>query len=577
EWWNGLGPNTKNLIVTIVGGVAVVIICGLWVWFRNSLIASRCKRAKAPPRDEVTDKETHGASAPSSLIPRPPLVGFVPRHDADGRKLVELLKTELAAGRHQLVTLSGLGGVGKTIVAAEAARVLHNAYSRRLVWSDVAARAGYTLSTLLDDIATQLDRADLRTRAPEAKETEVRALVADSPCLIVVDNYETIAVAQQPPIQAWFQRARCAVLFTSRQKIDKTLNIVLSAMRHKEVEELLTRLIKQTQDRQLFSAKVRQRIYETAEANPFLIEWLVAQIAQAREPRTVLAELAQGEGDAAARVFDRSFNLPEVGDDGRAALLALSLFVPSASRRALAEVAGFGDDERRLSAAVKNLRALWLIKGLNENSRFTVEGVTRGLAGARLAKDPRAAEFRQRYVTYFTDYAEAHTEPTREAYDARQAELDNLLRAVDVAAATEDWPCLHRLVNALAVPPDGMLILCGYWNQTLRLEELELTAARASRWEEVIAVWAHDAATMYQRRGELTEVRRLYEESLEIRQKLGDQRGIANSLHQLGLLAEAEGDKAEAARLLREALDIFERLKAPYAEIARRNLARVEG
>ncbi len=90
---------------------------------------------------------------------------------------------------------------------------------------------------------------------------------------------------------------------------------------------------------------MRQHIYETAEANPFLMEWVVAQIGAAQEPDTVFEELAEGEGDAAQRVFDRSFNLPQLGEDGRAALLALSLFVPSASREALAEVAGFGDDQ----------------------------------------------------------------------------------------------------------------------------------------------------------------------------------------------------------------------------------------
>ena len=54
----------------------------------------------------------------------------------------------------------------------------------------------------------------------------------------------------------------------------------------------------------------------------------------------VLNELSHGEGDAAYRVFNQSFNLPQLNNGGRAALLALSLFTPSASRPALAEVAG---------------------------------------------------------------------------------------------------------------------------------------------------------------------------------------------------------------------------------------------
>lgn len=80
-----------------------------------------------------------------------------------------------------------------------------------------------------------------------------------------------------------------------------------------------------------------------------------------------------------------------------------------------------------------------------------------------------------------------------------------------------------------------------------------------------------------QSQGKIEEARRLYDESLEIEKQLGNQNGIAITLHQLGMIAEIEGDKVEAARLFREALTIFERLKSPNAEIARRSLERVEG
>ena len=78
-----------------------------------------------------------------------------------------------------------------------------------------------------------------------------------------------------------------------------------------------------------------------------------------------------------------------------------------------------------------------------------------------------------------------------------------------------------------------------------------------------------------QDQGEIEEARRLYSESLDINRKLGNQSGIATSLHQLGRVIEAEGNKVEAARLFQEALNIFERLGSPYAKIASRNLERV--
>ena len=518
----------------------------------TELVSSRSARSTSPT-------ETPKVSTPS-LIPRPPIIGFVARREANGRDIVERLQEELAPPKTQLVTLSGPGGVGKTTLAAQAARVLKETFAGRVVWSRVEGRADFALSTLLDDIATQLGRADLRTLAPELKEAQVHALIADPPTLVVLDNYETIPPVEQKRIEAWLTLAQCSALMTSRQRIGSTLNITIAAMSRDEAREFLEKLTAQAQDPQLFSTEVRQRIYDTAEANPFVMQWVVGQIDAAQEPQTVLEELAHGEGDAAQRVFDRSFNLPQLGDDGRATLLALSLFAPSADRPALAEVAGFGDDMKRVNEAVKNLHALWLIKGIDGHRRFTIEGLTRTLAGARLSKDERANEFRQRFVAYFLHYAQAHPQPTPEDYAALEAEKDNLLYAIDVAFNLRDWESVQQLTYILAAPVTGVLSVHGYWDEAIRRGEQGLKAARNISSEARVALFAHNIAIIHQKRGELIEARRLYDESLEIRRSLGDQSGIAISLHQLGRLAQDQGELAEARRLYDESLEIKRRL-----------------
>ncbi len=125
----------------------------------------------------------------------------------------------------------------------------------------------------------------------------------------------------------------------------------------------------------------------------------------AGETFEVLDELAQGEGDADHRVFDRSFNLPQLNNGGRATLLALSLFVPSASRSALAEVAGLDEKNKKFKEATKQLAALWLIRSTEDSTRLTVEGLTRDLAKARLGSDHRSAAIRQRFITRFANFA----------------------------------------------------------------------------------------------------------------------------------------------------------------------------
>jgi tetratricopeptide (TPR) repeat protein len=552
--------------------------------------------AKRQTNVGTTAKKPHA----SSHIPRPPAVGFVARRDEQGRDIVERLKEELAQQGNQLITLSGPGGIGKTTLAAEAARALKEVFGGRIVWSSAEKRTDFTLSTLLDDIATQLGHADLRTLAPDLKEAQVRALVAEPPALIVLDNYEPIVTDAKKRIEEWFALAPCSALFTSRHRINSIRNISIAAMSRDEAQKYLEKLVAETQDAQIFSDEVRQRIYETAEANPYIMQWVVAQVDAAQEPNTVLEELAHGEGDAAERVFDRSFNLPQLGEDGRDTLLALSLFVPSATREALVEVAGFGDDLKRVSEAVKNLRALWLIKGLDENRRFTIEGLTRSLAEARLSKDERDDEFRQRFVTHFLSYTEAHAQPTPEDYDALEAEKDNVLNAMDVAIDLKDWESVERIAYILADPANGVLSMHGFWDEAIKRNEQARDAAREMNREHEIAIYSHRAGIIRQDRGEydtarianeealaiyrklnqevnegvalhqlamlardqgeLAEARRLYNESLGIKKKLGDQIGIAITLHRLGRLAQEQGQLEEARGLYNESLEIAKKL-----------------
>ena len=62
------------------------------------------------------------------------------------------------------------------------------------------------------------------------------------------------------------------------------------------------------------------------------------------------------------------------------------------------------------------------------------------------------------------------------------------------------------------------------------------------------------------------EARRLFEESLEIRRRAGDKRGIVSSLNNLGNLARYGGDYATAERLYEEARAISRELKDEWAE-----------
>ncbi len=537
--------------------------------------------------------------ATASLIPRPPFVGFVARRDESGRDIIELLGRELAPDRNQLVAIWGPGGVGKSTLAAEFVRATEGVFDGRVAWVGALGRAEFGLTTLLDEIATQLGREDLRKLAPEPKVTQVGALISGAATLVVLDNFETISAEEQARCLDFLaQRAACPALITTRSRVDRdeVYNVPLAAMMLEEAHDFLGRLVERTRKPSNFDRLDRDELIRRCEANPLVLQWVVKQIDLAKRPQDVLGDLTQGEGDAAERVFTRSFNLPHLGDDGRATLLALALFKPDASRDALAEVAGFGTDLRRLNKAVEKLSALWLVETTEGNERLFLRGLTRGLAGSRLAQEANVGEYLSRYVGFFIPYAEAHQQPTPEGIQALEVEKDNLLAAIDVAFKYEAWQIVVLLHNKLY----RFLVLRGYWDVALRSGEQAVAAARAAEneWDAVLFIanmamirvnrgefeeaerayrealeffrengsepnvlaCLHQLGVLAQEKGDPEAARRLYEESLAIGKKLDNKPGIANSLHQLGRLAHNKGEWEEARRLYGESLDMYRSL-----------------
>lgn len=508
----------------------------------------------------VENAQPPAASRPAaSLIPRPPSIGFVARRDEQGNDIVALLKNALAPGKSQLVAVSGPGGTGKTTLAAEVARSLRGDYVQRLAWVSALGRTDFGLQTLLDDIATQLGRADLRRLAPDQKAEQARALLADAPSLVVLDNFETIEPGEQARCAAFLaESTECSALITTRERVNRpdVRNVRLAAMEMDDAREFWRRLVEQSGRPEAFDGLDADEIIRHCEANPLVIQWVVGQIEQAQRPKDALAYLSEGKGDAAERVFDRSFNLPQLGDDGRAALLALSLFTPDASRESLAEVAGFGDDLNRLNEAVKKMSALWLVETTEGNERLFLRALKREMAKSRLSKDARANEFRERYVSHFLLYAEALAEPTPENFAALDAEKDNLRAAQDVAFGSRDLASVIRFGDGLS----DFLRLRGYWDEAIRSGELAEAAARQSDDEWNAAAAMTVVAMIRIERGEYKEAEDIYRKTLEIFKGLGSERNVVASLHQLGVIAQRQGELERARQYYDESLEISKKL-----------------
>jgi len=551
DYWRQLPQGTRD---GIISGLVVAIVIGAATVFRKGLFGGLRRLRGSTAQSSTLPGLIASRTAPTPNIPRPPIAGFVARRDKDGNDILERLRVELAPEKNQLIVLWGAGGVGKTTLASEAARTLRAAFSGGVMWASAEGKQDFGLPTLLDAIADHLGRTELRQLAPDPKDSALHNALASAPStLIVLDNFETISPEDQDKCAEWLaRRASCPALITSRNEVVHARPVHILAMSLPEATEFLQKLIGQARDPRAFDGLDHQQIIQAADRIPLVLEWVMKQIDSTNQPQAVLDDLARGEGDAAKRVFDRSFDLQQVGDDGRATLLALSLFVPTASRAALAEVAGFGDDTGRLDHAVRQLAELRLIETTEGNERLSVKGLTRELAKASLLKGGRAGEFRQRFIAFFRHYAESHNRPASEDYQELEREKENLLNAMDVAFGLKDWESVTHTRYAM----EEFLDVHGHWEGAIRSGQQALKAAHNSANELGVAKFAHNLAVIHQRRGQIEEARQLYHKSLEIKKRLGDERGTASTLHQLALLAQHQGEIELAERLYKESMEI---------------------
>jgi tetratricopeptide (TPR) repeat protein len=376
------------------------------------------------------------------------------------------------------------------------------------------------------------------------------------------------------------------------------------------------------------------RIIEAVKYNPFAIQLLVKQIAGVQESEAVLHDLERRKGDAVVqRVFDLSFDLPQVGNDGRNVLLAFAPFALRATRQSLAAVAGFGNNLNRLDKAAKRLSDLKLIETTENSEKFFVKGLIRECIKRRLEESGRADEFYKRFIKYFLKYAEEHARHSEEDFLALEAEKGNGAYAMHIAFQRGDWKSVIKFFLALR----EFLDRHWYWSDLIDLSEKALIAvqkvieegsttrntelnkllkqvpaiigidhqdrelARSAyaealryykpKWQASrkgskkrkqyayqLGITLHQMGVLRHYEGNLVRARWWYQWSLRLKKECDSQRGIAAILNNLGVIVEQEGNIKGAADLFRQALSIFNKLKpsSSYAVIAERNLKNVD-
>lgn len=467
----------------------------------------------------------------------------------------------------RLLTITGPGGVGKTRLAVELARIVASRFLEGVYFVPLA-----TLSP--DDSLANAIMTGLQIPFPgsEEPETQLFSHLQDKELLLLLDNFEHLQGAAGLIDRILQNAPEVKIVLTSRVRLHFPVETVFELGGLPVPQEGQIQNLERVGAAQLFIKRAEQarsdfalttsnatavsRICRLVEGLPLAIElaasWVralsCAEIAS--EIETGLSFLASPEDMPASyrsmqAVFGRSWQLLTQAE--QTTFSQLSLFPGSFTRQAAAEVA---------LATLQVLARLVDQSLLQRESthRYQIHGLLRQYAAEKLNEaDPEIVDGAQtRMINYFLSFATQN----QDDYLALERESTNLLAGMRLAHDRQMWA--ENMAYA-ALLSQAWLLRARFFDarQGYRwASEAAQKLGDADQLAEYLRGWARACIEQ----GAYDEASTHLERSLEICQANDDLAGLASTLYYQGRIAVEEADFDRAQQLLKESRRFFSEL-----------------
>ena len=469
----------------------------------------------------------------------------------------------------QLVTLIGLGGVGKTRLALEAARQEADRKAIFVPLDGVASpeQIPVQIAKVLD-IEIQ-DREDVVLRLAQE--------IGDAALLLLLDNFEHLLAGAHFIPELIAQCTNLKVVATSRAPLNLVDEWVMPLEGLAVMDDPVGGDILSQDAAQLFfqrAKRARLNFSPTAEELGSVLE--ICQLVQgfplglelaatwvrmltcrdiAQELRENLDFLSVHTRDRADRhrslraVFESSWGLlkPEEKD----VLSGLSVLRGGFRREAAADLVG-ATIPVLVSLVEKSLLRV------DASGRYDRHPLLYVYTNEKLEED-RRSELQRRHSEHFLAFAEELNLKLKQPQNALPLNL--LEREHENLRAALDWSLEHAPETALQLA--GALgrfwEIHGYINEGCTY----LQAALVSQQEVPATTRARALSalgTLVLLKGDVAQARLVLEEGLRLRQRAGDEPGVAEILNRLGHIAIQKAEYAEAEKSYTESLTIYRHL-----------------
>ena len=333
--------------------------------------------------DEV-DIQIFKKSLKQGLIFRITQPHNLPRQDGAfiGRnnEIKSLLKK--LTGRAYRLSITGVGGVGKSALAVEVARrclkqdlfdaaIWFTVKKEEFLGNETVSRTGYAksdLGGLLTQILEVLDSDYVKNLPPMAtQKSRCRELLREKKVLLVIDNMETVEdehiklFIEEPPEPS-------KVLITDRRSVPNSDAIKLMALSKDESIQMIKNEFKSHNMR--LEKKDQERLADMLGGVPLAIKWAVGQLASNYlDIDMLLKRLNEKSSPILDFLFDTSFK--NLTLDSKMILAAFALLTVPVKGRFVGALNDMGKEEDRLKDSLSQLMQHALILKIDEEGLDT--------------------------------------------------------------------------------------------------------------------------------------------------------------------------------------------------------------
>jgi LuxR family glucitol operon transcriptional activator len=518
-----------------------------------------------------------------------------PRHNLPPRDYEQFIgrQPELAEVRRLLgprsrafvITIDGIGGIGKSALVLESAYAFVDHYNdlpeserfEAIVW--VSAKHTYltasgirerrqvfrTIEDVFAAIARVLDYRAITRARPQEQRMLAEQVLRQQRTLLLLDNLETVDDEELLDFLHELPEPTKA-LITTRHRIDVARPVRLSDMRRDDALLLIAQ--EAARKNVIITSQQQEDLWHRTGGLPLAVVWSIGLMSVGHGIDAVLRQLSVGQSDLASFCFAETIARIR-GRDAERLLLALALFERSVSRTMLGEVAGLGDD---IVGRDDGLAELLQISLINQRAdRFKLLPLTHNFAREMLRQQPDLdRDLRARWVSQLSalaqPYATVHhmqPSPLPLVKDGR-----HLVGLAQWARQADRGDIYLAILPAVLYYTDTM----GDWTELLSFAENGLEqAALLGRAEETPRIYC-TIAWVQSQQGHHDKAEQALNTGLAIARQSSSQIWEIESLSRLAQTLRRRGDLAGAETYCDQAYALTHMLDGPLLDYERADI-----